>query len=554
MRTRTKRVRKAVERPDFEMQELPRTAIRKKPRPKQSPKVAPAKAAPAKRLVLKTVPGKDGKGDEEVLAEEEASGELGLGDFTDVMEDMMVADFAPLPVADFQLPQFEDECAPKSSCWTAEEDEVLRREIKALSHVWGKWALIALHLPGRSGKQCRERWHNCLDPHISNHPWTDEEDLIIQMGVQAHGHKWTWIASKLKGRTDNAVKNRYNTTISSTVGKLHRPHKGRAEWSDADFLRELRRRNAVDETKNNPSRFSKRQVALLAEEGEEEEEKEEEKGEEEPTSPGSRWTNDEHARLACEIPRDVPADRLVSIDWVAAARAVPTRNPSSCRKHWERYLQGLWKPVTPEAASSKNKRKSRVVASSPPPPPPPPPPEVLHTKPMEPMEPMPPAAPAPSLRMIDMLTKYANDPNLHLLAIEDYSEGTCESWIHSSVLVVGKLGLSFAFAEWGKTAPPPPPQTDVITRPVSPKKTETAERWEWMTKTRPQLQSSAGIETMLSLPPAVEKETSYRTTFRGGSSDWRSLKQYYKEKKLRYAEVTDAPKATAEALVQSVFV
>jgi len=528
-----------VEHPDFEMAELPRTAIRKKPRPKQSPKSP--KVAPAKRLVLRTVPGEDGEGDEDVLAEEEVGEELEMGDFTDVMEDMMVADFAPLPAADFQPPQFEDECAPKSYCWTAEEDAVLRREMKTLGHVWGKWALIALHLPGRSGKQCRERWHNCLDPHISNHPWTDEEDLIIQMGVQAHGHKWTWIASKLKGRTDNAVKNRYNTTIATMVGKLHRPRKERAEWSDAAFLRELRRRNAVDETKNNPSRFSKRQVALLAEE-----EEEEAAAAEEPTSPGSRWTNDEHARLAYEIPRDVTADRLGSIDWVAASRAVPTRNPSSCRKHWERYLQGLWKPVTPEATSSRNKRKSRAAL-----PPPPPPPEVVHT---EPMEPVPPPPPPLSLRMINQLAKHANDPNLHLLAIEDYSEGTDESWIHSSVLVVGKPGLSFAFAEWGKTAPPPPPQADVIARPVSPTKTETAERWEWMMKTRPQLQSSAGIETVLSSPPPEQKETPAKTAFRGGSSDWRSLKQYYKGKKLRYTEVTDAPKATAEELVQSVFV
>ena len=533
MRTRTKRARKAVERPDFEMEELPRTAIRKKPRPKQSPKVAPAKAAPSKRLVLKTVPGKDGEGDEEVLAEEEVRDEPGHEDFTDVMEDMMVADFTPLPNAGFQLPQFEEACAPKSSCWTAKEDALLKREMKALGHVWGKWALIAMQLPGRSGKQCRERWHNCLDPHISNDPWTEEEDLIIQMGVQAHGHRWTWIASKLKGRTDNAVKNRYNSTIATAVGNLHRADEEGREWSDAAFLRELRRRNAVDETKNNPSRFSKRQVALLTEEENEEEEEEEE----ELTSPGSRWTNDEHARLAYEIPRDVPADQLVRIDWVAASRAVPTRNPSSCRKHWERYLQGLWKPVAPAATAARNKRKSRAAS--------PPPPEVLHA---EPIEPVPPAPSAPSPYVIDQLAKHAADPNLHLLAIEDYSEGTDGSWSRSSVLVVGKPGLNFEFPPWGKTAPPPPPQTDVIARPASRTKTETAERWDWM-QTRPQLQ----IDTLLSSPPpAVTKETSDKTKFRG--SDWRSLKQYYKGKKLRYTEVMDVPKATAEELVQSVFV
>ena len=68
-------------------------------------------------------------------------------------------------------------------------------------------------------------------------------------------------------------------------------------------------------------------------------------------------------------------------------------------------------------------------------------------------------------------------------------------------------------------------------------------------QTRPQLQ----IDTLLSSPPpAVTKETSDKTKFPG--SDWRSLKQYYKGKKLRYTEVMDVPKATAEELVQSVFV
>ena len=543
MRTRTKRARKAVERPDFEMEELPRTAIRKKPRPKQSPKVAPAKAAPAKRLVLKTVPGKDGEGDEEVLAEEEVRNERGHEDFTDVMEDMMVADFTPLPDAGFQLPQFEEACAPKSSCWTPKEDAVLKREMKTLGHVWGKWALIALQLPGRSGKQCRERWHNCLDPHISNHPWTEEEDLIIQMGVQAHGHRWTWIASKLKGRTDNAVKNRYNTTIATAVGKLHRADEEGREWSDTAFLRELRRRNAVEETKNNPSRFSKRQVALLTEE-----KNEEEVEEEEPTSPGSRWTNEEHARLAYEIPRDVSADQLGRVDWVAASRAVPTRNPSSCRKHWDRYLQGLWKPVAPAVTAARNKRKSRAAS--------PPPPEVLHA---EPIEPVPPAPPAPSLRIIDQLYRHANDPNLPLMAIEDYSEGTDGSWSRSSVLVVGKPGLNFEFAPWGKTAPPPPPETDVTARPVSPTKTETAERWDWMRMKDRHAPSPAGIQAALEIDSLIsssapaQKETPATTAFRGGSSDWHSLKQYYKEKKLRYTDVTYVPKAAAEKLVQSVF-
>ena len=46
-----------------------------------------------------------------------------------------------------------------------------------------RWSLIASNLPGRTGKQCRERWHNQLDPNIKKECWTDEEDRVL---LQAH--------------------------------------------------------------------------------------------------------------------------------------------------------------------------------------------------------------------------------------------------------------------------------------------------------------------------------------------------------------------------------
>jgi hypothetical protein len=61
--------------------------------------------------------------------------------------------------------------------WSKEEDDVVTRLVGQYGPK--RWSLIASNLPGRTGKQCRERWHNQLDPNIKKEGWTDEEDLIL---------------------------------------------------------------------------------------------------------------------------------------------------------------------------------------------------------------------------------------------------------------------------------------------------------------------------------------------------------------------------------------
>ncbi|GLT36553.1 hypothetical protein SLA2020_109240 [Shorea laevis] len=105
----------------------------------------------------------------------------------------------------------------RKGLWTEEEDRILSEYVRV--HGRGHWNRIPkLTSLKRCGKSCRMRWLNYLSPNVKHGDFSEEEEDLVVRLHKLLGNRWSLIAGRVPGRTDNQVKNFWNTRLRKKLG------------------------------------------------------------------------------------------------------------------------------------------------------------------------------------------------------------------------------------------------------------------------------------------------------------------------------------------------
>ena len=95
----------------------------------------------------------------------------------------------------------------KRQMFSLEEDKILSEQVR--KHGERDWSIIASKLPGRTARQCRERWQNNLARNIIKNKWTEQEDELLKMKYNEFGPRWKFLEQFFPGRTSYNIRNRW---------------------------------------------------------------------------------------------------------------------------------------------------------------------------------------------------------------------------------------------------------------------------------------------------------------------------------------------------------
>ena len=107
----------------------------------------------------------------------------------------------------------------KKRRFTPEEDDIIKRIVG--SRQCPNWEEVAKYVPGRTSRQCRDRYNSYLFKEVKQRPWTIEEDTIIVEKYKLFGPKWVKISQFLNDRNGNQVKNRWHKGLVQYHGIEH---------------------------------------------------------------------------------------------------------------------------------------------------------------------------------------------------------------------------------------------------------------------------------------------------------------------------------------------